>query len=81
MSHHHHDNETGGELTFDEKMLKLLEHWIKHNHDHAATYQQWSQKAKQNGLEQVARILSEAVETTDSLSRRFEQAAADLKRP
>jgi hypothetical protein len=79
MSHHHHD-EAGGEMTFDEKMLRLFEHWIKHNHDHAATYQQWSQKAKQNGLEQAAGILAEAVAVTDSLSRRFERAAAELKK-
>ena len=80
MNHHHYD-EAAGELTFDEKMLKLFEHWIKHNHDHAATYRQWSQKAKQNGLEQAAGVLAEAVEMTDSLSRRFEQIAAGLKKP
>ena len=32
---HDHAHQTHDTLSFEEKMIKLLEHWIKHNDDHA----------------------------------------------
>mgnify|MGYP000022356956 CR=1 FL=1 len=45
----HHDHDSHGEMPFDEKLLKLLNHWIKHNEDHAFNYRNWAEKAKANG--------------------------------
>lgn len=40
------DSTKAGEITDMEKLKKLLEHWIEHNHEHAETYLKWAEKAK-----------------------------------
>ena len=42
--HYEHNHETHHTLTFDEKLVKLLEHWIKHNNDHAENYRNLAKK-------------------------------------
>ena len=75
MTHHHkHDHEIQSTLSFDEKMIKLLEHWIKHNDDHAQTYRDWAQKAKEKNKGKAALMLEDAAEMTLSISKKFEAA-------
>jgi hypothetical protein len=88
MSHHHNDHDhdhdhdhhhSSLEMTFEEKIVKLLEHWIKHNDDHAVTYQGWADQAKQNHLEAVAAIIEEAAEMNLEINKKFEQAKAMIQ--
>ena len=74
MTHHHHDHEIQSTLTFEEKMIKLLEHWIRHNSDHAQTYKDWAKKAKEKRKLRAALLLEDAAETTLSISNKFEAA-------
>ena len=76
MTHHHHDHdhEMQSTLSFDEKMIKLLEHWIKHNDDHAQTYREWAQKAKEKNKSKAALMMEDAAEMTLSISKKFESA-------
>jgi len=76
MSHHHHDHtsETGQELSFDQKLVKLLEHWIRHNEDHAENYRDWSRKAKEKNFAQEGRLIADAAEMTLAISQKFEAA-------
>ena len=60
--HHHHGDEIKSELSFDEKMIKLLEHWIKHNEDHVRTYRDWAQ------------LLEDVAEMTLLINKKFESA-------
>ena len=77
MTHHHqHDHEIQSTLSFDEKMIKLLEHWIKHNGEHAATYRDWAQKAKEKNMRKASLLLEDAAEMTLMISKKFEEAAA-----
>ncbi len=79
--HHHHDHNHGGtEMPFEEKIIKLLEHWIRHNEDHAETYQDWANKAKQNQLEAVAALIEDAAAMNLAVNDKFEQAKALLQR-
>lgn len=73
--HHHHSHEVKSELTFDEKLIKLLDHWLKHNEDHAGTYMDWAEKAKQNRMETVGALLEEVCELTAEISEKFKAAA------
>jgi len=76
MTHHHkHDHEIQSTLSFDEKMIKLLEHWIKHNDDHAQTYRDWAQKAKEKNMREASSLLEDAAEMTLMISKKFEEAA------
>ena len=86
MTHHHHhhhdhdhDHEIESTLTFDEKMIKLLEHWVKHNDDHAETYRDWSKKAKENNMDEAGSLISDAAEMTFVIRIKFEEAAGIIR--
>ena len=74
MNHHNHSHEIKSDLTFNEKLEKLLNHWIKHNEDHAQTYRDWAQKAKEKNKGKAALMLEDAAEMTLSISQKFESA-------
>ena len=76
--HHHHDHDSHEEMPFDEKLMKLLSHWIKHNQDHALNYRNWAEKAKTNGKDQVAGLLEEAAELSLAVNEKFEAALAGI---
>jgi hypothetical protein len=80
MTHNHHTHETHESLPFDEKLIKLLEHWVKHNHEHAATYKDWAEKAKGKDMPETVSLLEEAADMTLMVSRKFENALDVLKR-
>jgi hypothetical protein len=74
---HHHEIKSG--LTFKEKMIKLLDHWVKHNHDHAANYQDWAEKAKTNGLPEIGVLLEDVHALTLQIDDTFKKAAAMIR--
>lgn len=74
--HHHHDHDSQKEMPFDEKLLKMLKHWIKHNEDHALNYTNWDEKAKTNGQEEAGALLDEAAEMSLAVNAKFEKALA-----
>ncbi|MGD9082945.1 MAG: hypothetical protein PVJ50_08065 [Desulfobacterales bacterium] len=78
--HHHHDHEIESTLSFDEKMIKLLEHWIKHNEDHAETYRDWAKKAKDKSMDKAGSLLEDAAEMTLMISKKFEEAVDMIRR-
>ena len=85
MTHHHHhhhdhDHEIVSTLSFDEKMIKLLEHWVKHNDDHAETYRDWAKKAKEKNMDEAGSLLEDAAEMTLEISKKFEEAARTIRR-
>jgi len=80
MSHHHHHHETEGTLSFEAKLDKLLQHWIKHNVDHAATYTDWVGKTEEAGMEEIAAKLKEASDLTLTINHKFEEALTLLSK-
>ena len=77
---HHHDHghahdHADGNLTETQKIAKLLQHWIKHNDDHATNYTEWAQKADALGLTVTAERLRAAADLTQAVSREFAAAA------
>jgi len=77
--HHHHHHDSHGELSFDEKIEKMLSHWIKHNEDHASNYRNWAEKAKANGKEQAGMLLEEAADMSLAINEKFETALEAVK--
>ncbi len=73
--HHDHHHDTQETLSYEEKLVKLLAHWIRHNDDHAETYREWAKRAKENDMADVCALLEEAAEITMSISKTFEKAA------
>jgi len=77
--HHHNDHDSHGELSFDEKMAKMLDHWIKHNQDHALNYRNWAEKAKANGKDDAGVLLGEAADISLAINAKFEAAMAIIR--
>jgi len=64
MMHHDHDHESAShrdELSVSDayKLVKMVEHWIRHNEDHERSYRDWAERAREMGQEQVYTILLE----------------------
>ena len=78
--HHHHHHESNGELSFNEKIEKLLGHWIKHNEDHASNYRNWAEKAKANDMGKASGLLEEAADMSLAINEKFEAALALVKK-
>ena len=81
MSHHHdhhhhhgHSHEAGADMPFEEKMAKLLAHWIRHNDDHAGSYRDWADKARSGDQTEVAAVLDEVAEMTEAITAKFKEA-------
>ena len=79
--HHHHDHghdhhhEEKSTLSLEEKLIKLLDNWIRHNESHAETYRDWAKKAKADNMAQVSSLLEDAADITGSINKKFEEAA------
>lgn len=84
--HHHHGDhdhkheDFSRDLSEKEKLAKLLDHWAKHNSDHADTYLQWAHKAKENNFQEVAQCLEEAAKLTHSITEKFLHANRSLQK-
>ncbi len=77
MGHHHDTTES---MPFQEKLIKLLEHWIKHNNDHAKTYLEWKEKACSENLEKAGHLLEDASKMTADINVKFFEAIEMLKK-
>ncbi|MBS3809512.1 MAG: hypothetical protein KGY38_05095 [Desulfobacterales bacterium] len=82
--HYHHDHDDSGsgsgqgEMPMSEKLKKMVEHWLKHNADHAATYRQWAERARQAGMPDVAEILEGVAKDSQAINGDLERAGEVL---
>ena len=79
MTHHHHNHhhhDVKSDLTFEDKLIKLLEHWLKHNADHAGTYREWAERARTHNLLQVADLLDQVGAMSVDMDDKFREALA-----
>ncbi|MEJ5363847.1 MAG: hypothetical protein WHS86_01975 [Desulfosoma sp.] len=92
--HHHHDpghaTHAGPEaeasqdehspspLSAKEKLAKMLDHWVHHNHDHVTSYRLWAQRARSEGLPEVAETLETIAQKSLELTVLLEKARANL---
>lgn len=77
MSHHNHDESSDNAnrpLAFPEKAQKLIDHWIKHNDDHASSYRQWADSFRSNGLESAAELIESAAVLTQHINATLTEA-------
>ncbi len=72
--HHGHTHEDQGEMPFEEKMKKMITHWIRHNADHVGNYKDWAERAKAQHMDAVADLLEGAARESEKLNEIFERA-------
>lgn len=63
----------------EEKLAKLLDHWMKHSEEHAKTYELWAERAESHGIAQVALFLKNAAEKSRAIDEEFKAALEVLK--
>ena len=73
---HHHGHAEQKEMSFKEKMEKMIAHWIRHNADHVDTYRDWAMQAKEHHMDAVADLLDQAARNAEKLNETFERALA-----
>jgi len=61
-------------MTFNEKMLILLNHWIDHNDSHQTDYKKWAAQAKEEGLDDVVEKILAAMHQFQEGNQRLRQA-------
>ena len=74
---HHHDDDKV--LTFEEKFVKLLEHWIKHNEDHADTYRKWMGKVEGSKVAGAYEVLNKAAAMTEMINNEFKEVLRQIR--
>ena len=81
-SHHHEDDQVAGSsLSSSERLIIRLQHSIRHNRDHAATYRSMAEDARKAGADEAARWISSAAEQSDRQTEELENALRALKNP
>ena len=61
-----------------EKLAKLVPHWIEHNEAHAGQFAEWSERALEAGLTEVAGSLAEAANALARANESLELARGGL---
>lgn len=75
---HHHPSGGSGTLTDRDKLRKMIEHWIDHNVEHAKSFEQWAERARDMGEAGVADIIDRAARDMTQLNETFAEALTAL---
>lgn len=76
-NHVHHPPE---EMTLEQKLEKLLTHWIDHNDSHKDTFFTWAARAKENGIESVGETIEQAGQLSEQVTILLKDALAAIKK-
>lgn len=77
--HHHHSHDESSEMSMEDKLAKLLDHWLHHNEEHVKSYELWAERAKSHGNGEVAELILKAAEKSRSADEDFKAALTALK--
>jgi len=61
-------------MSFDEKLMTLLNHWIDHNDSHQVDYKKWAAQAREEGFDDVVEKILEALQLFQEGNQRLRQA-------
>ena len=78
MGHHHEHGEENAQIPFHEKAKKLIDHWIKHNDDHAADYRRWAEAFRNHAMNKAADALESAAEQNERINAALIRAKKDI---
>ncbi len=64
-----------------EKLRVLLPHWVEHNDGHAVECRKWSEIARSEGKEEVAKYIDEAIDAMVKVNELLGKALAEAGGP
>jgi hypothetical protein len=76
--HPHRDQDIEIAVDFEDKLMKLIDHWVKHNEDHVKNYREWARRAEENHFEAVSGLLERVAEKTSEISTLFLEAKTQI---
>ena len=82
MTHNRKHDQTAsddGRRTSRAKLRILLPHWIEHNEEHAESFREWAEKARELGLEAVAKQMEVAVERMAACGQALTAALKEIE--
>jgi len=74
MHNHDHDHDHSK----SDRIEKIISHWIKHNDDHIQSYKDWSEKASQESLSEIADLLNEVASISLTINEKLKKALTFL---
>ena len=77
-NHDHDHDHSHTPQTDTDRIQKIISHWLKHNDDHIKNYHEWSEKAKNENLPEVSKILKEVADISVTLNDKFQKALSIL---
>ena len=78
-SHHSHEEHSHASPSDSEKLIKMIEHWIHHNQDHASSYREWARRAEEQGHQEVCQILQSVADGSVQQNESMEKALQLLR--
>jgi hypothetical protein len=75
-----HSPAPGSAMSLQEKAVKLLDHWIRHNNDHAETYREWADRLAGEGMAEAAALLVEAADMCVQINDLFSGTAEQIRK-
>ena len=79
MGHHHTHSDSQSAMPFHDKARKLIDHWKKHNADHAAEYRRWASTFRQHHMEAAANALEAAAASNERINSDLDRAKATIQ--
>ena len=79
MGHHHRHSDSHSPMPFHEKARKLIDHWMKHNVDHAAEYRRWASDFRQHDMEAAAHALEAAAALNERINADLDRAKGTIQ--
>lgn len=61
-------------MEFNEKLKKVLHHWVHHGEEHVASYLKWAKEARGKDMIDVAVLIEDAADSTREAIERFKEA-------
>ena len=77
--HENQDHSHSHELSFEQKLEKLISHWIDHNNSHKETFMTWAERAKQANLAAVAEAIEKAALAAEEVTKILQEGLQKLK--
>lgn len=85
----HHDRRTVNEsiahgseasLSEEQKLIKLIEYWIRHNEEHARSYREWADRARNMGHKEGGGLLENVAAGTVLQNETLKKVLTAVKR-
>jgi len=82
-THHHthsHDQGRADGMSLEQKLEKLVTHWIDHNDSHKQTFFTWAERAEDEGLTGAADKIKKAGELSEQVTSLLKDALKSLEK-